>query len=97
MSFGQWLKQRRKELDLTQEGLAERIGCSYDAVHKIEGGTRRPSRQIAELLADYFKVAEEERDGFIAFARGNQRRRGQRQRGAGDQACLGAAEPQEPQ
>src|SRR5687768_4382853 len=69
-SFAQWLKQRRKALDLTQEGLAERIGCSYDAVHKMEGGTRRPSRQIAELLADLFNVPAEGREAFIAFARG---------------------------
>jgi predicted ATPase/DNA-binding XRE family transcriptional regulator len=70
LSFGQWLKQRRKALDLTQEGLAERIGCSYIAVHKIEAGTRRPSRQLAELLADLFQVPAEEREAFIAFARG---------------------------
>jgi predicted ATPase/transcriptional regulator with XRE-family HTH domain len=70
MSFGQWLKQRRKALDLTQEGLAERIGCSYIAVHKIEAGTRRPSRQLAEILADFVKVPAEEREAFIAFARG---------------------------
>ena len=69
-SFAQWLKEHRKSLDLTQEGLAERIGCSYDAVHKMEGGTRRPSRQVAELLADLFNVPAEEREAFIAFARG---------------------------
>ena len=27
-SFGQWLKQRRKALDLTQEALARRVGCA---------------------------------------------------------------------
>ena len=50
-TFGQWLKQRRQELDLTQEALAEATGCSSDSIRKIESGRRRPSRQIADLLA----------------------------------------------
>src|SRR5437762_5369785 len=70
VSFGQWLKQRRKNLDLSQEALAEQIGCSYIAIHKMEGGERRPSRQIADLLAELFKVPAEEREAFTAFARG---------------------------
>src|SRR5437762_2502874 len=69
-SFAQWLKEHRKSLDLTQEDLAERIGCSYIAIHKIEAGSRRPSSQMAELLADLFKVPAEERETFVAFARG---------------------------
>jgi predicted ATPase/DNA-binding XRE family transcriptional regulator len=68
--FGQWLKQRRKELYLTQEGLAQRIGCSDIAIRKIESGTRRPSKQVAELLADLFKVPAAEREAFVIFARG---------------------------
>ena len=70
MSFGQWLKQQRKNLDLTQEGLAERVGCSDIAIRKIEAGQRRPSRQVAELLADIFNVPTSEREEFISFARG---------------------------
>src|SRR6266576_5616658 len=70
ISFGQWLKQHRKQLDLTQEELADRIGCSVVAISKIEAGVRRPSRQMAELLADLFKVPAEERASFIAFVRG---------------------------
>jgi predicted ATPase/transcriptional regulator with XRE-family HTH domain len=68
-SFGQWLKQRRKTLDLTQQDLAERIGCSYIAIHKIEAGERRPSRQIAELLADTFNIPHDERAAFVRYAR----------------------------
>jgi predicted ATPase/DNA-binding XRE family transcriptional regulator len=69
-SFGHWLRQHRKNLDLTQEELAQRIGCSDIAIRKIEAGVRRPSRQVAELLADLFKVPVEEREAFIGFARG---------------------------
>lgn len=70
LSFGQWLKAHRKSLDLTQEELADRIGCSYITIRKIEADERRPSRQIAELLADFVKVPAVEREEFISFARG---------------------------
>src|SRR5436190_13570749 len=30
LSFGQWLRQRRKALDLTQEDLAQLVGCSAE-------------------------------------------------------------------
>lgn len=33
-------------------------------------GTRRPSRQVADLLADVFNVPQEERGEFVRFARG---------------------------
>ena len=46
-TFGRWLRHRRKNLDLTQEQLAERTGCAVDTIRKFEAGTRRPSREIA--------------------------------------------------
>src|SRR5688572_23682428 len=68
-TFGLWLKERRSTLGLTQDELAERIGCSPDTVRKIEAGRRRPSRQIAELLAGSFDVAPDELEMFVRFAR----------------------------
>ena len=38
IAFGEWVKQRRKALDLTQDGLAQRAGCSIFALRKIESG-----------------------------------------------------------
>lgn len=67
--FGQWLKQRRKALDLTQRDLAQRIGCAVVTIQKIEEGERRPSKQIAELLADQLEVPAEGREEFIRAAR----------------------------
>ena len=67
--FGQWLKERRKALDITQEDLAERIGCARETIKKIEQGDRRPSRQIAELLARYFQIPEDEWEAFTHFTR----------------------------
>ena len=51
LSFGSWVKQRRKALDLTQQDLARFVGCSESAILKFESGKRRPSKQITERLA----------------------------------------------
>src|SRR5690242_2671454 len=67
--LGQWLKKRRRELDLTQEALAARIDCSLATLYKVEAGTRRPSRQIAELLGQALGVPAAQQDAFVRFAR----------------------------
>ena len=69
LSFGLWIKRRRKALDLTQDALAALVGCSKDLIVKIEGDARRPSREIAALLATQLQLAPEERDDFIRCAR----------------------------
>jgi predicted ATPase/DNA-binding XRE family transcriptional regulator len=69
-SFGQWLKQRRKSLDLTREELAQRIGCAANTIYKIESNERRPSKQIAVLLAEHLNIPPDERTAFVNFARG---------------------------
>src|SRR5688500_9566614 len=69
ITFGSWLKQRRKELGLTQEELAERVDCSYGAMRKLEAEERRPSGQIAHLLADFLRIPHDEREAFVTFAR----------------------------
>ncbi len=69
VSFGTWIKQRRTALDLTQWDLAERVGCSREAIQKIEAGTRRPSKQIAELLLAGLDIPPEERSAFVRWAR----------------------------
>jgi len=70
-SFGHWLRRRRKALDLTREGLADRVGCSAATIRKIEAEERRPSGQIAALLAEIFSIPADEREAFIRFARGD--------------------------
>ena len=45
LSFSQWLRQKRKSRDFTQDELADRIGCSIETIRKIEaGGAARPAR-----------------------------------------------------
>jgi predicted ATPase/class 3 adenylate cyclase len=69
-SFGYWIRRQRKALDLTQQTLAERVGCSLAAIKKIESDERRPSRQIAKRLADVLRVPTSQREIFIEVARG---------------------------
>ena len=68
--FGEWLKRRRRGLDLTQAELAQRAGCSVFALRKIEAGDRRPSKQLAGLLARSLEIPVEEQTNFIKAARG---------------------------
>jgi predicted ATPase/transcriptional regulator with XRE-family HTH domain len=69
LSFGYWLRRRRKTLDLTQEALAERVNCSGFTIRKIEADERRPSRRLAERIAAALAVPEAERRDFLAAAR----------------------------
>jgi transcriptional regulator with XRE-family HTH domain len=68
-SFGNWVKRRRKSLDLTRQELARRVKCSASLLIKIELDERRPSRQIAELLAIQLEIPEDQRDLFLKVAR----------------------------
>src|SRR5512145_2428451 len=72
-SFGYWLRLKRKTLDLTREALADRVGCSVSTIRKLEEEERRPSTQIAELLAEIFKIPTTEITAFLQFARGDSR------------------------
>jgi predicted ATPase/DNA-binding XRE family transcriptional regulator len=69
-TFGEWLQQQRRQRRLTREEFAKRVGCSVSALQKIEYGERRPSAQIAELMANCLDVPLEERSIFVRVARG---------------------------
>src|SRR5262245_35517044 len=68
-SFGYWVRRRRKTLDLTQDALAQQVGCSVMTIRKIESDIRRPSRQIAERLAQCLEISPDDRQQFIKAAR----------------------------
>lgn len=82
LSFGLWVKQRRKALDLTQHALAQRIGCALSTIQKIEIDARQPSQEMAALLADHLEIIPAERDAFLRLAR---------RQPSSDQAILTAA------
>src|SRR5262245_50352280 len=69
LSFGAWLKRRRKALDLTQADLARLVGCAVISIRKIEADEQRPSRQTAERLAQHLQIPPHEQATFVQFAR----------------------------
>jgi LuxR family maltose regulon positive regulatory protein len=73
VSFGAWISQQRKALDLTREQLAQCVGCSVSALRKIEADERRPSRQMAELLADCLEIPPDQHPTLLQVARGQPR------------------------
>ncbi len=67
MTIGERIKQKRKELNLTQEELAEKIGVSYQAVSKWENDASMPDTSLFPKLAsvlntnlDYLFMGKEE-------------------------------------
>ena len=68
-SFGRYVRQRRREMDLTQEELARRVGCAAITVRKIEAEDARPSVQIAERLAMALAIPLDDRAEFVRRAR----------------------------
>jgi transcriptional regulator with XRE-family HTH domain len=69
-TFGEWLKRRRGALGLTQEQLAQHIGCSTIALRKIEAEERRPSEPIVKRLAEVLGLRLRT-DRLFRFARGD--------------------------
>ncbi len=70
ISFGEWVQQRRLALDLTRPALARLVGCAPVTLKKIERDERRPSRQIAALLADHLVIPAHDHEKFLQMARG---------------------------
>lgn len=58
-TIGKRIKERRKELRMTQKTLAEKIGCAEITIRQYEGGTRSPSYAARELLAQALGVDAE--------------------------------------
>src|SRR5215207_3870185 len=69
ITFGEWLRRRRRALDFTQQELAHRVGCGITTIRKFEAGERRPSKELATQLAVCLEIAPEEYDRLITFAR----------------------------
>ncbi|MFN8444747.1 MAG: helix-turn-helix domain-containing protein [Caldilineaceae bacterium] len=68
-TFGQWVKKLRAEQDLTQEECSELVGCATATLRAFEIGLRRPSREMAERIADVLKVPVTQRSEFTRLAR----------------------------
>lgn len=68
-SLGSWVRLRRRTLGITQAELASRVPCAVITVRKIEADERRPSRQVAERLADSLELDPVTTERFLAAAR----------------------------
>src|SRR4051794_2550208 len=68
-SFGAWVRRRRRALDLTQAQLAALVPCAVVTIRKIESDERRPSKEVAKLLAAALQVVGDETDAFLKAAR----------------------------
>lgn len=54
--FGNYIAKRRKELGLTQSGLAEKLNISFQAISKWERGVSIPDRDTLMNLAEVLKI-----------------------------------------
>ncbi len=70
ISFGKWLHQRRRRLDLTQQELADQVGCARITLSRIEAGTLKPSKELALILLEKIGIPKQERSQWLHFARG---------------------------
>ncbi len=69
-TFGEWLRGHRERRRLTRQEFASRIGCSVAMLRKMEDDERRPSAQIAGLIAHTLDLQPAERETFVKVARG---------------------------
>ena len=64
ISFGAFVRQRRREMDLTQEELARRVGCASITLRKIEADDLRPPAfpvgqfEISEAVDELFRPGD---------------------------------------
>ncbi|NWG19120.1 MAG: helix-turn-helix domain-containing protein [Chloroflexi bacterium] len=63
------IKERRRALDLTQAELARRAGCAVITLKRIEHGSLRPSRELADHLLRALELTPEERQNLIRHLR----------------------------
>src|SRR6185503_1874780 len=70
ISFGTWLRQRWRALDLTQKALADRVGCAEITVRRMEADEYKPSNELAYVLFEKLGISEAERPQWVRFARG---------------------------
>lgn len=51
------LRQLRKEANMTQKQLADKLQCSYTTVSNLETGRNQPPLRTLRLLSDIFHVS----------------------------------------
>ena len=67
--LSQWIRRRRKSLDLTQAELAHKLACSISTIQKVEEGERRPSKNLTASLVRALEIPEEHHQAFARLVR----------------------------
>jgi predicted ATPase/DNA-binding XRE family transcriptional regulator len=70
ITFGIWLRKHRRALDLSRQAFAAQVGCAEVTLRRIEAGTLKPSKELANIVLERLGIPETERTGWISFARG---------------------------
>jgi predicted ATPase/DNA-binding XRE family transcriptional regulator/tetratricopeptide (TPR) repeat protein len=70
ISFGTWLRKQRRALDLNRQAFADQVGCAEVTLRRIEAGTLKPSKELANILLEKLDIPETDRSQWIGFARG---------------------------
>ncbi|MBA3468282.1 MAG: tetratricopeptide repeat protein, partial [Herpetosiphonaceae bacterium] len=69
LPFHQFIKERRQDLGLGRAELAALVGCATTTLASLEQGIRRPSRALAERLAQFLAIPSADREAFVRAAR----------------------------
>lgn len=56
MEFAERLKELRNSRNLSQSELAKKLNVSKSTISMLEVGSRKPSWELMEVIADYFNV-----------------------------------------
>ena len=56
-AFGRTLRRLRKEDNLTQKQLADKLGLAFSTISMYERGDREPDFETLEAIADFFNVS----------------------------------------
>ena len=64
-TFGETVKKLREELNLPLREVAEELSIDTSMLGKIEKNNRKPTKQLIEKFAKYFKVSD--KDLLITF------------------------------
>lgn len=59
-SFGRSIEDRRRELGLTQEMVAKKVGVKANYIGYLERGMRHPSQKVVERLSGALKLDPQE-------------------------------------
>ncbi len=59
-TFGQVIRERRRQLDMTQQEVARRIKTSTPYIGHLEGGKRHPSERVVSRLAEVLGLERRE-------------------------------------